>query len=224
MNNHNTPIKAVLFDMDGVLTDSEPLICEAAVRMFREFGLKVKPSDFIPFVGTGEDRYLGGVAATYDFALDIPSAKHRTYEIYLELVPDRLTAFPGAQDLVHACQASGLKIAVVSSADAIKIKANLDQIGLPLETWDAVITAENVARKKPAPDLYLAAAARLRLPAAACVVIEDAVNGIEAARAAGMRCVAVAQTFNFKELNRADLVRAAIGDLTVQDLTGGVTP
>jgi beta-phosphoglucomutase len=220
MTIHDGKIKAVLFDMDGVLTDSEPLICEAAVKMFREFGLQVQPSDFLPFVGTGEDRYLGGVAESHSFALDIPSAKRRTYEIYLELVPSRLRAFPGAQDLVHACRMSGLKTAVVSSADAVKIMANLVQIGLPPATWDAMITAEAVTRKKPAPDLFLAAAACLRLPASACVVVEDAINGIQAARAAGMRCVAVAQTFAATALVQADLVRSTIADVTLQDLTG----
>ena len=74
-------IRAVIFDMDGVLTDSEPLINEAAVAMFRELGLRVRPEDFVPFVGTGEDRYLGGVAEQYQFELDLPAAKRRTYEI-----------------------------------------------------------------------------------------------------------------------------------------------
>src|SRR5512136_2214965 len=93
-------VQAVIFDMDGVLTDSEPLINEAAVAMFREHGLAVQPEDFLPFVGTGEDRYLGGVAERYHFHLDIAAAKKRTYEIYLELVPQRLRAFPGATQFV----------------------------------------------------------------------------------------------------------------------------
>ena len=80
----------MIFDMDGVLTDSEPLINAAAVAMFRELGLLVQPDDFLPFIGTGEDRYLGGVAEKYGFLLDGPAAKKRTYEIYLDLVPTQL--------------------------------------------------------------------------------------------------------------------------------------
>ncbi len=64
-------MRAVIFDMDGVLTDSEPLICAAATAMFREQGLAVQPGDFEPFVGTGENRYLGGVAEKYDHALNL---------------------------------------------------------------------------------------------------------------------------------------------------------
>src|SRR5690349_14212784 len=115
-------IRAVIFDMDGVLTDSEPLINAAAIEMVRELGWSVRPDDFVPFVGTGEDRYIGGVAELYGIPLDLPAAKHRTYEIYLDLVPKRLKAFPGAVSLVQTCRRTGLKIAVASSADRIKIE------------------------------------------------------------------------------------------------------
>lgn len=204
--------------MDGVLTDSEPLINAAAVAMFRERGLSVQPEDFLPFVGTGEKRYLGGVAEQYGFPLDVESAKQRTYELYLERVPTGLRAFPGAVELVRRCRARGLKVAVASSADRIKIDANLLQIGLPPGQWDAIVCAEDVVHKKPAPDLFLAAARLLGLAPGECVVIEDAINGIQAAKAAGMRCVAVAQSFPPSQLGQADLVRAGIADVTLADL------
>lgn len=219
--NSMTPIRAVIFDMDGVLTDSEPLINAAAVAMFRELGLPVQPEDFLPFVGTGEDRYLGGVAEKYGFALDGPAAKKRTYEIYLELVPRELKGFPGAHVLVKNCRLADLKVAVASSADLVKIEANLRQIELDPASWDAIVTGEDVVNKKPAPDIFLAAAAKLGVPPAACVVIEDAVNGVQAAKAAGMRCVAVAQTFPAEKLQRADVVRARLQDVTLAALCGG---
>jgi beta-phosphoglucomutase len=213
-------MKAAIFDMDGVLTDSEPLINAAAVAMFRERGLVVQPEDFLPFVGTGENRYLGGVAEKYGFPLEIAAAKKRTYEIYLDLVPRHLRAFPGAQELVGACKRAGLKTAVASSADLIKIDANLRQIGLPPDSWDAVVSAEDALHKKPAPDLFLAAARKLGIAPADCVVIEDAINGIQAAKSAGMRCVAVAQTFPAEQLGAADRVRPALTSVTLSDLLG----
>jgi len=215
-------IKAVIFDMDGVLTDSEPLINAAAVAMFRERGVRVQPEDFTPFIGTGENRYLGGVAEKYRCTLDVAQAKHRTYELYLERVAQELHAFPGAPELVRQCRAAGLKVALASSADRIKIDANLHQIGLPPAEWDAIVCADDVAHKKPAPDVFLAAARRLGLRPAACVVVEDAVNGIQAAKAAGMRCVAVAQSFGTAQLAQADLVRERIADLSLADLLGGL--
>ncbi len=213
-------IRAVIFDMDGVLTDSEPLINQAAVAMFRELGVTVQPEDFLPFVGTGEDRYIGGVAEKHGCRLDLAAAKKRTYEIYLDLVPSRLRAFPGAQDLVRTCRRAALKFALASSADLIKILANLRKIELPPEGWDAIVCAEDVKQKKPAPDIFLAAARKLGLRPPACVVIEDAVNGIQAAQAAGMRCVAVAQTFPPEKLAGADLVRSGLRDVTLDDLLG----
>src|SRR5512133_3665389 len=99
-----TKIRAVIFDMDGVLTNSEPLINEAAIAMFKEKGLNVLPDDFLPFVGTGEDRYVGGVAEKYHFPFDPVLGKQRTYEIYFELVPSKLETFPGVHELVNTCR------------------------------------------------------------------------------------------------------------------------
>jgi beta-phosphoglucomutase len=213
-------IRGVIFDMDGVLTDSEPLINAAAIAMFKERGLETQPDDFLPFVGAGEDRYIGGVAEKHRFPLDLPSAKRRTYEIYLQLVPVQLKAFPGAVALVRACRQAGLRLAVASSADEVKIVANLRQIGLLPDTWDAVVTGDDVVSKKPAPDIFLSAAAKLGLLPGQCVVVEDAVNGVQAAKAAGMRCVAVSQTFPATQLQDADLVRLDIAAVSLADLSG----
>ena len=211
-------LRAVIFDMDGVLTDSEPLICAAAMAMFKEQGLDVQPEDFLPFVGTGENRYLGGVAEKYGAKLDIQVAKKRTYEFYLDMVPRQLHAFPGAVAFVQACRTGGLRTAVASSADWIKVEANLNSIGLPPNTWDAVVTAEDVPHKKPAPDIFLAALRKLELAPNQCVVVEDAVNGIQATQAAAIPCIAVAQSFPPERLAAADLIRLTIADLTVDDL------
>lgn len=212
-------ILAVIFDMDGVLVDSESLINTAAITMFHERGLTVQPEDFLPFVGAGEDRYIGGVAEHYNFPLDVPAAKKRTYEIYLELIPSQLDAFPGALELVYACRDAGYLVAVASSADEVKVRANLEKFGLPIAFWDAVVTGETVRTKKPAPDIFLVAADRLAMQPSACVVVEDAVHGVQAAKAAGMRCVAVAQTFPADRLTDADVVRDRIAAVTLADLS-----
>jgi len=216
--NKQLPLRAVIFDMDGVLVDSEPLINAAAIAMFKEKGLEVQPDDFLPFVGAGEDRYIGGVAEHYDFPLDVTEAKQRTYEIYLDLISSRLNAFPGVFELVHMCRAAGLLIAVASSADVIKVHANLEKIGMPMTFWDAVITGENVHNKKPAPDIFLTTAEKLGVSASECVVVEDAVNGVQAAKSAGMRCIAVATTFPAERLTEADVIRDNIHDVSLSDL------
>jgi HAD superfamily hydrolase (TIGR01509 family) len=220
--NSSPRIRAVIFDMDGVLTDSEGLINAAAVAMFAEKGLVVQPEDFLPFVGAGEDRYIGGVAEKYGFPLDLSAAKRRTYEIYLELVPVGLNAFPGAVELVQLCRRAGLLVAVASSTDAVKVAANLNKIGLPLEFWDAVVTGNDVPKKKPAPDIFLYAAGKLSTPPQACAVVEDALVGVRAAKAAGMRCVAVAQTFERQQLAGADVVRENMSQVLLSDVAPGL--
>lgn len=211
-------IRAVIFDMDGVLVDSEPLINAAAIAMFKEKGIQVQPDDFLPFVGTGEERYVGGVAEKYGFPLDPVDGKRRTYEIYLDLVPTQLDAFPGTVKLVQGCRDAGLLVAVASSADQVKVCANLQKIGLPVEYWDAVIWGEDVKKKKPAPDIFLFAASKMKVDPVNCVVVEDAVTGIQAAKAAGMRCVAVATTFPSVKLLEADVVRESITAIQLSDL------
>jgi len=205
--------RGVIFDMDGVLCDSEPYICEAACRMFAQrHNTVVLPQDFVPFVGAGEDRYLGGVAELHGVRLAMPADKELTYALYLDVIKGRLGPLPGAVAFVAGCRRRGLRTAVASSADRVKVDGNLAQIGIAPTQFDAIVTGSDVARKKPDPEIFLAAAARLGLPPATCLVIEDAVTGIQAARAAGMRCLGLTTSFT------ADTLRAAGADATAPDL------
>ena len=197
-------LQAVIFDMDGVLVDSEPFICEAAIRMFDERGLKVSPEDFIPFVGAGEDRYIGGVAEAHSFPLDIARGKARTYEIYGEIVKGRLDPLAGVRSFVDRARKRGLKLALASSADRVKIDINLREIGVPPETFDVVVSGLDVVKKKPDPEIFLTAAHKLNVQPANCLVVEDAVNGVAAAKAAGMRCLGLTTSFTPDDLVDAD--------------------
>ena len=182
----NVPLRGIIFDMDGVLVDSEPFICEAAMRMFEgTYGQIVKREDFAPFVGAGEDRFIGGVAEKYGVTLSMPRDKFRTYEIYLDIIRGRLDPLPGAIQFVRLVRSRGLKSAVATSADRVKMEGNLREIKLSPADFDAIITGDDVAKKKPDPEIFLLAALRINLPPAECLVIEDAPNGIRAAKAAG---------------------------------------
>ena len=199
-----TPILGVIFDMDGVLCDSEEFICEAACCLFAErYQTQVLPEDFLPFVGTGENRYLGGVAEKYGLALDIEPDKARTYEIYLGLIQGRLQPLNGAREFIEKCRARGLKLAVATSADLVKMDGNLAQIGLPATMFDAVVTGNDIDRKKPHPDIFLCAAERLALAPGQCLVVEDAPNGLQAAQAAGTRRLGLTTSFTEAQLREA---------------------
>jgi len=199
-------IKGVLFDMDGVLTDSEPFICRAAIMMFSELGVRVDAEDFKPFVGTGENRYIGGVAEKYGVDIDIDKAKARTYSIYVEIIRGRLKPLPGAVDFVKKCNARGLMTAVATSTDEVKMTANLNETGLPPSMFNATVNGLEVENKKPAPDIYLKAVEKLGLEPHECLVVEDALSGIMAAKSAGCRCLALTTSFDASHLEGADWI------------------
>ena len=134
--NSNAHLEAVIFDMDGVLVDSEEFICKAACMMFHELGLIVKPEDFLPFVGTGENRFIGGVAEKYNFAVDIEAVKKRTYDIYLDIIKGQLKPLGGVFEFIKKCTTAGKKIAVASSADRRKVEGNLEEIGLDINQFN----------------------------------------------------------------------------------------
>lgn len=198
------PVRAVLFDMDGVLVDSEDLIAAAAMRLFRErYGTEVRREDFHPFVGAGETRYVGGVAEKYGIEVDIVEAKEILYRNYEELAVAGMEILPGAREYPFACRKAGLKIALASAADRVKVLVNLRALDLGEDFFDALVTGGDVERKKPYPDIYLEAARRIAVDPAECVVVEDAVNGVIAGKAAGARCLGLTTSFSEATLREA---------------------
>lgn len=165
-------------------------MAEAGARMFAEvYRVKVDPEEFRPFRGTGEDRYLGGVGQAHGVTIRLPADKNRAYEIFLSHIKGRLKALPGALDFTKACRERGLKLAIATSADRMKLNGMLPEIGLPADRFDAIVTGSEVTHKKPDPEIFLTAARRIGLSPRDCIVVEDAASGVKAAKAAGSRCL-----------------------------------
>lgn len=194
-------IKGYIFDMDGVLCDSEAFIAEAAIRMFKErYGVEVQEEDFLPFVGTGEDRYLGGVAEKYGIVLSMPEDKNETYRLYAKCAQGKLMPLPGVKQFIQNAAEAGIRLAIATSADEFKLHVNLREMGLDQNWFDALVNGLDIEHKKPAPDIFLEAAKRLGLDPAECVVFEDAINGVQAAKAAGAHCIGITSSFTEQEL------------------------
>jgi beta-phosphoglucomutase-like phosphatase (HAD superfamily) len=204
--------------------------------MFREdHGVEMTEEDVVPYVGRGENRFLGGMAEKYNITgFDLDRAKERTYAIYADLVKDGvLKALPGSIEFIHHARELGLKTALATSADRTKMMINLEALGLTNtemysdaiglaaaieaaarnKVFDVMVNGLDVEHQKPAPDLFLEAASRLEEDPAACWVVEDALSGIEAAKAAGMRCLALFTTFS------EDKIKAAGPDKIAKDLS-----
>jgi HAD superfamily hydrolase (TIGR01509 family) len=197
-------LDGVIFDMDGVLVDSEEFICQAARTMFRErYGVDISPDEFLPFVGAGENAYIGGPAKVRGVELHMPEDKDRVYEIYLEQIVGRLRPLPGVTAFIEDMKSRGVSLAVASAADRVKVEGNLRAIGLEAETFQALVTGSCVTRHKPDPQCFQMAAEGMGIPPNRCLVVEDAINGCKAAKAAGATCLGLTTSFSREELQQA---------------------
>jgi len=206
----NNQIEAVLFDMDGVLVDSEAYIRQAGIDMFKEKGYQVSAEDFLPFTGMGENRYLGGVAEKHSIPFNLERDKARTYEIYADLVRGKLSPLDGVHQFIGKCQSRGLKMAVASSADLVKVNINLEEIGLERALFMAVVSGLDIENKKPSPDIFLKAAEMIGADPGRCLVVEDAISGVTAGKASGARVLALTTSFTPGELSEADWITSTL--------------
>lgn len=206
-------IKNIIFDMDGVLVDSENAIRTACVKMFERRGVNTLPEDFIPFTGMGENRFIGGVAEKYGLSY-VLSMKAEAYDIYDEIANDCVIVYDGIKELILTLKEKGYKIAVASAADERKVKTNLRCMELSPDDFDALVTGSDVTKHKPDPTVFLTAAGKIGAAPHESLVVEDAVAGCQAAKAAGMHCVGVLSTFD------AQTLAAAGADYTVLKTAG----
>ncbi len=195
-------IRGILFDMDGVLIDSEPVILQAAIAYLADIGVTARPEDFIPFIGTGDKRYLCGVGEKYGVSIDFEQAKHSLFDYYRRFANDR-GPMPGVHRFIANARKAGLKLALATSALRMKAAINLQAIGLGFEDFDTVVTGDLVKRTKPNPDIYQLSALSMGLATDECLVVEDALNGVQAGKAAGCLVCALQSSFTVSELAEA---------------------
>ena len=191
--------KAILFDMDGVLIESEFLMRHAAIQALAEYGITAKHEDFREFTGMGEDKFVGGVAEKYGHTYTF-NMKERAYDYFGAQVKEMAHVPAGVREMLMALHEKGLIMAVCSAADLRKVRYNIQAIGVNERIFSALVTGSDVERKKPFPDIYLEGARRVGIDPRDCLVVEDAVSGIKAAHAAGMDAVGVPTTFSKEEL------------------------
>ena len=211
-NNVRLPY-AVIFDMDGVLLESEEPMMQAIMQMFAQKGLITQPQDFTPFVGTGEGRCISGIAEKYGINIDPLKEKKFAYQIYYKLIKGKLRPLPGVFEFLDKCRRLGKKLVVASSADLEKVLKSFEAVGLDAKMFDAVVSGDDIERKKPNPDIFLLAADKIGVKGSQCLVVEDALSGIAAAHAAGAKCLALATSFSRDKLAQADWVADNLADV-----------
>lgn len=198
---------AVVFDMDGVLIDSGVHHREAWQALLADLGVEPPPEAWRLTIGRPAEE---AVPLLLGRALDAAEAHHlaeRKREHYARLARRGMLAIPGVADFVAGLARAAVPRAVATSASRRDVESLLAEVGLR-EHFDVVVAAEDVRWGKPDPEVYLSAAGKLGLPPAACVVFEDSLVGIQAARRAGMRVVGVTTAHVADELVAAGAERA----------------
>lgn len=207
--------EAILFDMDGVIVDSEPLHIRAERKTLEPFGLDISDDAFHAYMGRTPKVLLQGFIADYNLPVSIDDLYPVHAANLLALYKHEVTAIPGALEIIGEFKQAGLTLGVASSSDRSLIDTVLNKFNLE-PFFTAVTSGEEVDHPKPAPDIFLLEAARLGCTPANCLVIEDSTNGILAAGAAGMTCIGFrSPNSHNQEYSGADLVIDSLTDCDI---------
>jgi len=197
-------LKAVIFDMDGVLADSEPAHFEALRRVLQKNG--------VPFTFRMYERHFAGRTDEEGLALFLKKSRasvkklaREKQETYLGLFTGHVRAYSPTVKVARLLHEKRVPLALATSAVRAEANAFLEAFDLK-KLFSAIVSGEDVREGKPAPGVYILAAKRVGVAPSDCVVVEDSVMGVEAAKRAGMKCVAVTHSFPEKKLSRADAV------------------
>lgn len=205
--------RAVIFDLDGVLVDSEGLGFETLRTHLAAYGVDYRLEDNEPFIGINDRDHFSALRAQHGLSASVEELMAEQTSRLLALVETRTIPMPGVPRVPERLGAAGYPLAVASSSLPEVIEARLVALGIR-GLFGVVVSSFQVPRGKPAPDVFVEAARRLGVPAAACLVIEDSAHGLRAARAAAMRCAVVPTAGRWPDgAEHADVRLASLFDL-----------
>lgn len=209
---------AVIFDMDGTLVATTEGDFLAWQRLFLEYGKKLSYDDYFPLLGRKSQdvvRHVLGLEGE-----EALSAMHRKMEFFEDVVREKgIVTMPFAEAFLQEIQNLNIPIALATSSRKLKMKLVMKESGLA-KYFSVFVTGEEVLNGKPNPDIFLLAAERLKVDPSQCLVLEDAVHGVTAAKSAGMKCVAITSTHKDVDLTDADLVIDDFSQLSYKVIAG----
>ena len=212
-------IRALVFDFDGLILETEVPAYEAWSEIYREHGVELKLERWLDYIGreSGWFDVFAHLEELLGRAVDRDALKTKRAARRDELVAAR-TLLAGVSELFHEAKHAGLKVGVASSSSREWVCGHLDRLAF-LEGWDAIVCRADAERAKPAPDLYLRAVERLGVAPHEAIALEDSPNGVTAAKAAGLWCVAVPGPLTKDlDLAHADARLSSLADMRVAQL------
>ena len=209
--------RAVLWDMDGVIADTAPFHFMAWRQAARDRGVEFTEADFRQTFGKRNPEIIAEKIDPHMPPQESEAFARTKEAVFRRLAGESAQLFPGVLDLLHAARDAGWRMAVASSTPAENVELLTRTLGIA-SLFDVTVSDRDVSRGKPDPECFLIAAGRLGAAPRRCIVIEDAVAGVEAAGYAGMKCIAVTNTHPAERLKQADLVVASLEAVTVGTL------
>jgi beta-phosphoglucomutase len=206
----------VIFDLDGVLVDSGWAHRQAWCDLAEREGFRISNEFFTNTFGMQNYQIFPMLAGCDLSREEIDRLSDWKEQRYRDLITAKLTLPPGGARLLDELKDAGFRLAIGTSAPRANLDLVLERLALR-SYFDALVTKEDVANGKPAPDTFLAAAQKLALPPRRCIVVEDAVQGVEAGKAAGMPVIALTTTRGRADLSRADMIADGLGELKAED-------
>ncbi len=212
-NDYNHPNNtAVLWDMDGVLVDTAELHYQTWKQTLAGYGIPFSRQLFNEFFGMNNEQTLTGILGRPPEPSFLQESSDHKEDIFRKSIHGQVELYPGVRKLLQELQRAGVRQAIASSAPQENIDALVNELNMA-SFFQAIVSGCEL-KSKPDPVTFLHAAERLGVNPQRCVVIEDALHGIEAARRAGMKCIAVATTNPVDLLSPADLVVESINELS----------
>lgn len=211
--------KAFIFDMDGVIIDTEPVHAIIKQRVCRKYGIELPVEMFAQFVGRTSEDCFTEIAEKFNFTertgAELAKEKHQAYLQALSDGSIEIPVVPGIHALLERIKKAGYIIGLASSSATPMINTALTRLGIK-EYFSVIVSGADLPKSKPDPAVYLLAAEKLGIEPADCIVIEDAKAGIDAAKAAGMYCIAYHNpNSGNQDLSRADKIVNSHDDIEV---------
>jgi beta-phosphoglucomutase family hydrolase len=221
-NSKNRPggqLEAVIWDMDGVIVDSAPYHFRSWQEVFGKRGVTFSEEEFRRHFGQRNDTIIRFAFKDKISAEEVIAIADEKEALYREKIASNLKPHAGAIELVKALKAKGIKMAIASSAPMENIQLILRGLGIA-DYFQAIVWGREVTEGKPSPQAFLLAAEKLGVQPENCLVIEDAVAGVSAAKRAGMKCIAVTTTNPSEKLQEADLIVNSLAEVSTDLMAG----
>ena len=212
-------IKAVIFDMDGVIINSEPIYFQIQKQVFNKLGFYVSDEEYNTFIGLGVRTMWERLKSFRILSQSIEELIKLNNKMILDFFKkyQEIQTIPYFRKFLNSVLKEGMKVAVASSTSKATIKVILKKLNL-LKLFDVIISGEEVKNGKPAPDIFLETARRLKLPSESCIVIEDSANGMIAAKNAKMKCIGFSNpNSGSQDLSKSDRVIKCFSEIKISD-------